>query len=133
MKSATTIKRIKTEGMSMPNAIEPDGSGQTMWDRVAAGRQFRDLMAMKKVFVIPAFIFFLTYYFMLPVLVGYASGFMSIKVWGNVNLAYLFALSQFVMAWTIAGLYVRAGDRFDAISKDIIENAQKTDDSKGDK
>ena len=133
MKSATTIKRIKTEGMPMPNAIEPDGNSQTVWDRVAASRQFRDLMAMKKVFVIPAFIFFLTYYFMLPVLVGYASGFMSIKVWGNVNLAYLFALSQFVMAWTIAGLYVRAGDRFDAISKDIIENAQKTDDSKGDK
>ena len=117
----------------MPNAIEPDASGQTVWDRVAASRQFRDLMAMKKVFVIPAFIFFLTYYFMLPVLVGYASGFMSIKVWGNVNLAYLFALSQFVMAWTIAGLYVRAGDRFDAISKDIVENALKTDDSKGDK
>jgi uncharacterized membrane protein (DUF485 family) len=133
MKSATTIKRIKTEGISMPNAIEPDGNGQTVWDRVAASRQFRDLMAMKKVFVIPAFIFFLTYYFMLPVLVGYASGFMSIKVWGNVNLAYLFALSQFVMAWTIAGLYVRAGDRFDAISKDIIENALKTVDSKGDK
>ncbi|MGA7316183.1 MAG: DUF485 domain-containing protein [Silvibacterium sp.] len=57
------------------------GTTQTVWDRVAASRQFRDLMARKKVFVIPAFIFFLTYYFVLPVLVGYASGFMSIKVW----------------------------------------------------
>lgn len=117
----------------MPDATEPGPNGQTMWNRVAASRQFRDLMAMKKAFVIPAFIFFLTYYFLLPVLVGYAPGFMSIKVWGNVNLAYLFALSQFVMAWTIAGLYVRAGDKFDAISKDIIENALKTENSKGGK
>ncbi|HEX3472051.1 MAG TPA: DUF485 domain-containing protein [Silvibacterium sp.] len=117
----------------MPDAIEPDRNGQTVWDRVAASRQFRDLMAMKKTFIIPAFIFFLAYYFMLPILVGYAPGFMSIKVWGNVNIAYLFALSQFFMAWIIAGLYVRAGDRFDAISKDIIENALKTGNSEGDK
>ena len=59
-------------------------------------------------------------------LVGYAPHFMSIKVWGNVNLAYLFALSQFFMAWIIAALYVRAGDRFDQISKDIIEAAART-------
>ena len=48
---------------------------------------------------------------------------MAQKVWGNVNLAYLFALSQFFMAWIIAGLYVRAGDGFDEISKDIIDKA----------
>ena len=50
---------------------------------------------------------------------------------GRRNLAYLFALSQFFMAWIIAGLYVRAGDRFDALSRDIIEAAQKHDDEKG--
>ncbi len=58
---------------------------------------------------------------------------MSTKVWGNVNLAYLFALSQFFMAWTIAGLYVRAGDNFDEISKDIIERALNQEAAKGDK
>jgi uncharacterized membrane protein (DUF485 family) len=63
----------------------------------------------------------------------YAPQFMSIKVWGNLNLAYLFALSQFFMAWTIAGLYVRAGDNFDQISKDIIEEALEHENSKGDK
>lgn len=90
-------------------------------------------MATKKIFIIPAFIFFLVYYFLLPLLVGYAPHFMSTKVWGNVNLAYLFALSQFFMAWTIAGLYVRAGDDFDEISKDIIEKALDHENSKGGK
>ena len=117
----------------MPDAIKPDQSDQSMWDRVAASPEFRDLMATKKIFIIPAFLFFLVYYFLLPILVGYAPQFMSIKVWGNVNLAYFFALSQFFMAWIIAGLYVKAGDDFDKISKDIIERALKPELFKGDK
>ncbi len=116
----------------MPDAVKPD-NGQTMWDRVAESEEFRDLMATKKIFIIPAFVFFLVYYFLLPILVGYAPQFMSIKVWGNVNLAYLFALSQFFMAWTIAGLYVKAGDDFDRISKDIIGKALDPERAKGDK
>ncbi len=56
---------------------------QTVWDRVAASQEFKDLMATKKIFIIPAFLFFLVYYFLLPVLVGYAPQFMSIKVMGR--------------------------------------------------
>ena len=88
-------------------------------------------MSAKKAFIIPAFIFFLIYYFLLPISVGYAPQFMSTKVWGEVNLAYLFALSQFFMAWIIAALYVRAGNRFDEMSKDIIDKALKPEQSKG--
>lgn len=92
-------------------------------------------MATKRIFIIPAFIFFVVYYFALPVLVGYAPQFMSIKVIGNVNLAYLFALSQFFVAWLIAGLYVRAANDFDRLSKDIVEKAvvAQTDSDKGGK
>lgn len=117
----------------MPGEINSDENEKTMWDRVAESKEFRDLMATKRIFIVPAFVFFLIYYFLLPILVGYAPNFMSIKVWGNVNLAYLFALSQFFMAWIIAGLYVRAGDNFDEISKDIIERALEHEKSKGEK
>jgi uncharacterized membrane protein (DUF485 family) len=41
-----------------------------------------------------------------------------------VNLAYLFALSQFFMAWTVAWLYVKAAGDFDKLAKDIIEKAE---------
>ena len=98
-------------------------NGTSVWDRVAASSQFKNLIERKKRFIVPAFVFFLVYYFLLPILVGYAPELMAKKVWGNVNLAYLFALSQFFMAWIIAGLYVRAGNDFDALSKDIVDAA----------
>jgi len=104
-------------------------ASQSTWDKIAESKQFQDLMATKKTFIVPAFIFFVVYYFALPVLVGYAPQFMSTKV-GYVNLAYLFALSQFFVAWLIAGLYVRAANNFDRLAKDILNKAE---DAKGGK
>jgi uncharacterized membrane protein (DUF485 family) len=95
-------------------------SGGTEWDRIAASQQFQDLLALKKVFIIPAFIFFCVYYFLLPALVGFAPKLMSRRVIGTVNLAYLVALSQFVVGWTIAWLYLKAASKFDALTKDIL-------------
>lgn len=97
---------------------------KTEWDRIAETREFKDLMATKRTFVIPAFVFFIVYYFLLPILVGYAPQFMATKVIGVVNLAYLFALSQFFMAWTVAWLYVKAANNFDRLAKDIIKQAE---------
>jgi uncharacterized membrane protein (DUF485 family) len=97
---------------------------KTEWDRIAETREFKDLLAIKKIFIIPAFVFFIIYYFLLPILVGYAPEFMSTKVIGVVNIAYLFALSQFFMAWTVAWLYVKAANNFDRLAKDIITEAE---------
>jgi uncharacterized membrane protein (DUF485 family) len=104
-------------------AVKRYETSQSEWDRIAASQQFRDLMATKKIFIVPAFVFFVVYYFALPVLVGYAPNFMATKVIGVVNIAYLFALSQFFVAWIIAGLYVKAANDFDRLSKDIIDEA----------
>jgi uncharacterized membrane protein (DUF485 family) len=101
-------------------------ASKSTWDEIAASKEFRDLMATKKIFIVPAFIFFVVYYFALPVLVGYAPQFMSAKI-GNVNLAYLFALSQFFVAWIIAGLYVRAANGFDRLAKDILDKAESAE------
>jgi len=103
---------------------------QSIWDRIAESKEFKDLMATKKTFIVPAFIFFVVYYFALPVLVGYAPQFMATKVIGQVNLAYLFALSQFFVAWIIAALYVKAANNFDRLAKDILDKAE---DGKGGK
>ena len=107
----------------MAEAVKSHGASNTEWDKIAATQQFKDLMATKKIFIVPAFVFFVIYYFALPVLVGYAPNFMAIKVIGNVNLAYLFALSQFAVAWIIAGLYVKAANDFDRLSQDIVDKA----------
>ena len=113
------------QNLEVAKPAQEPAQSQSVWDRIAASKEFKDLMATKKIFIVPAFIFFLVYYFALPVLVGYAPQFMQTKVIGNVNLAYLFALSQFFVAWIIAGLYVKAASDFDRLAKDILEKNGK--------
>ena len=91
------------------------------WEKLATSDRFRNLLKAKRRFIVPAMIFFIVYYFALPVLIGYARPFMEKRVLGPVNLAYLFALSQFFMAWIIAALYVRAAARFDRMAAEVIK------------
>lgn len=95
------------------------------WDRIANSKKFADLLAVKKMFIVPAFIFFLFYYVLLSVLVGYAPKLMATRVVGTVNLAYLFALSQFVVGGGIAWLYLRAAAKFDSLARDILEDVRE--------
>jgi uncharacterized membrane protein (DUF485 family) len=99
--------------------------GPDVWDRIADSEDFKDLMAAKARFIVPATVFFVAYYFALPVLVGYAPQLMRKQVFGVVNAAYLFALSQFFVAWLLAWLYMRAADRFDRYAKRILDREQK--------
>jgi uncharacterized membrane protein (DUF485 family) len=120
---------VEHEGELMGNAPKDSApkqyqAAQSTWDEIAVSKPFKDLMATKRTFIVPAFVFFVVYYFALPVSVGYAPQFMSTKVIGEVNLAYLFALSQFFVAWMIAGLYVRAANNFDQLAKDILDKAE---------
>jgi uncharacterized membrane protein (DUF485 family) len=91
------------------------------WQSLAATAEFKALLKAKARFVVPATIFFIVYYFSLPLLVGYAPQLMARKVFGVVNIAYLFALSQFLMAWLLAWAYVRAAARFDRMARDVVE------------
>ena len=91
------------------------------WDRLAALADFKALLAAKRRFIVPATVFFIVYYFALPVLVGYAPRLMAAKVFGVVNVAYLFALSQFFVAWIVAVLYMRAASRFDRMARAIVD------------
>lgn len=93
------------------------------WGAIEATAQFRALLAARARFVVPAGVFFLVYYFALPVLVGYAPELMSVRVWGPLNLAYVFALSQFAMAWIVAALYLRAASRWDRMAAEIAARA----------
>ena len=93
------------------------------WNGIAASDGFKRLIKTKLKFIIPATLFFIVYYFALPVLVGYAPELMSRKVIGSINVAYLFALSQFFMAWVVALLYVRAASRHDRMAREVVEES----------
>jgi uncharacterized membrane protein (DUF485 family) len=99
------------------------------WDRIAESDEFKDLMAAKARFIVPATVAFIVYYFALPVLVGYAPDLMKTPVIGPVNVAYLFALSQFFFAWFIAWLYMRAAEKFDAMGRNTLAQLQARKDN----
>ena len=95
------------------------------WDEISRSPQFEALLRAKRRFIVPATVFFLVYYFSLPVLVGYFPDFMRRTVIGPVNIAYLFALSQFLMAWLLAWIYVRAAARFDVLADEIRREGER--------
>ena len=90
------------------------------WAAIERTPEFRALVRAKRAFIIPATLFFVAYYFALPALVGYWPDVMSTRVAGRINLAYLFALSQFVMAWVIMAMYVRRAQRYDRMVESLL-------------
>jgi uncharacterized membrane protein (DUF485 family) len=120
----TDIAPLTHRGPKPPHERTADEEPDVVdWEKLAASERFRELIKAKRRFIVPAMIFFIAYYFALPVLIGYARPFMEKQVLGPVNLAYLFALSQFFMAWIIAALYVRAAARFDKMAADVISES----------
>ena len=62
-------------------------------------------------FVFPVSAAFLIWYALYVLLSAYARDFMSTKVVGNINIALIFGLLQFVSTFLIAWLYTRYADR----------------------
>ncbi|OJV88248.1 MAG: hypothetical protein BGO39_08030 [Chloroflexi bacterium 54-19] len=84
--------------------------------------EFQQLEKSKARFIIPATIFFLVYYFALPVLVGFFPDTMDTRLFSGFSVAYLFALSQFFMAWILAFLYLLYfAPKIDQMVRNIIK------------
>lgn len=120
--SATDIAPLGRSGQKPGHELtaEEDNVRPIAWGRIAQLPEFKSLLAKKAAFILPMTFFFVAYYFALPLLVGYAPDLMAKKVAGNINIAYLFALSQFFMAWAIAAIYVRTAARWDRTASEIV-------------
>ena len=104
----------------------PPAAEAAKWEGIERSPEFRELVQTRMRFVLPATAFFLVYYFLLPLLNGLAPGFMRTDVIGHINVAYLFALSEFVMAWVIAYLYIRqANNVFDPLAEKVRQLAAR--------
>src|SRR6478735_1311342 len=64
-----------------------EGTDPVNWAEIAATDEFKDLVRAKLRFIIPATAFFLVYYFILPVSVGYFPEVMSRRIIGSINIA----------------------------------------------
>jgi uncharacterized membrane protein (DUF485 family) len=95
----------------------------------AVGRdpEMVELEARHRRFVWPATIFFLVYYLALNVLAGTSPELMGTKLFGEFTFGYLFALSQFVMAFVVAWVYTSwAKRRMDPLATDLRERLRRT-------
>ena len=105
---------------STGNEATPEAGPGDDWGRVQKGADFTELKRRLRVFVFPMTGLFLGWYLLYVLLADYAHGFMSTKVFGNVNVGLILGLLQFVSTFVITGLYVRyANRRLDPIADRI--------------
>lgn len=98
-------------------------------DWVAAERspEFRELVRTRRSFVVPCLIFVFVWYFGFIALAGYAPDFMGERIVEGLTVGYVLALSQFVMTWVLAGLYLRRAERvFDPLAARAAARATRT-------
>ena len=89
-----------------------DQRTETDWVAIERSPEFQELTASKRKFVVPATIFFMAWYFGFIVLCGYAPDFMGREfITDGLTVGYVLALTQFVMSWALAAMYVRRANR----------------------
>jgi uncharacterized membrane protein (DUF485 family) len=83
----------------------------TTYRDVQVSPDFSELRRRFRRFVFPMTGLFLVWYFLYVLLAAYAPGFMSTRIAGNINVALLFGLGQFVSTFAITMIYVRWADK----------------------
>lgn len=92
--------------------LNQPGSAESLGDdhhytQIAAGAEFAELKRRYFGFAVPATIIFMLWYVLYVILNNWARGFMNLQVVGNINVALIFGLLQFVSTFLIAILYSR--------------------------
>lgn len=100
----------------------PNLQGQAQWETIRNTDSFKELIRQKRAFIIPATIFFLLFYLMLPVLTAFTTV-LNGKVIGVVNWAYIYAFAQFVMTWALSHVYLKQAKRYDSLVAEIKREA----------
>jgi len=83
----------------------------TTYRDVQLSPDFSELRRRFRRFVFPMTGLFLAWYFLYVLLADYAHDFMSQRVAGNITVALLFGLGQFVSTFAITMIYIRWADK----------------------
>ena len=91
-----------------------------VYDELHATPEFARLRSRYRGFVFPATVAFLLWYLLYVVMSNWATDFMDTMVVGNINVALVFGLLQFVTTFLIAWLYARyMNSEVDPIARDL--------------
>ncbi|GAB2867094.1 hypothetical protein GCM10022221_79720 [Actinocorallia aurea] len=100
--------------------------GFSVYEEVRATPDFVSLRHKFRSFVFPLTVAFLAWYLLYVVMSAFARDFMAVQLVGNINVALVFGLLQFVSTFSIAYLYARhAGSTFDPLAEKIRKEAQR--------
>jgi uncharacterized membrane protein (DUF485 family) len=98
----------------------PASSQDERYRTVQQSAEFGRLRTTLRNFVFPMTVAFFLWYLLYVLLSAYARGFMSAKVVGNINVALVFGLLQFVSTFLIAWYYSRyAAQKVDPLADEI--------------
>jgi uncharacterized membrane protein (DUF485 family) len=99
-----------------------DTGGESTFEEVQASEEFQQLKRTLRRFIFPATAGFLAWYLLYVLMSAYARGFMGIELFGNINVAYVFGLLQFVSTFAIAYVYSKYADKHFDPSADRIRH-----------
>jgi len=100
----------------------------SVYERIQAGEQFQELRRRYRSWAFPMTIAFLVWYLLYVVLSGFARDFMGTKLFGNINVALVFGVLQFVSTFLIAWYYSRhAAAKLDPIADELRGEAESRD------
>lgn len=97
-----------------------DQSEEIDYTEVVKSNKFKKLISDRKKFIIPYTIFFLIFYFLLPIATSYTT-FLNKPAIGDISWIWLFAFAQFVMTFALCIVYVKKSAAFDVQAEEIIE------------
>ena len=96
------------------------------WDAVIADPRFQALHKKKTAFLWGLMAFSVAYYFLLPIGAAFFQDVFKVRVWGPINVGLLFALSEFVVAWSVAIYYSKkANAEFDRLAAEIADDVAR--------
>jgi uncharacterized membrane protein (DUF485 family) len=97
-----------------------------IYDRLHATPEFAELRRRYRGFVFPATVAFLAWYLLYVVLSSWATDFMSTEVVGNINVALIFGLLQFVTTFGLAYVYSRySTSKLDPLARQLDAEYRK--------
>ena len=98
------------------------------WEAIERSPEFQELVTRRRRFVVPATIFFLSWYLGFILLAGYAKDFMASSVYEGLTVGYVLALTQFLMVGVLGLMYLRRSDRvYDPLSAEVARSAGQGD------
>lgn len=104
MRGGDSVSTTDTPSTAVDSAPDP-------YLAVQQSAEFAGLRRALRNFVFPMTAAFFLWYALYVLLSAYARGFMGTKVVGNINIALVFGLLQFVSTFLIAWLYARYTER----------------------